>query len=157
MGAVIKGETMVYTLDYDSLIILDAENLAECGIKDAYETLLPELVRYVAKPAQITELIENDATRYAVTCEGTEYVIYAPELSDDEGQSWGRATWALFDMVNKQLSQSSHRFYAISGGNDLGGMFLTPEEVGKARQSYERKSDWPYLPKSEHPWYGQEY
>ena len=38
-----KGEKMAFELDYDKLILLDAEDLAEGGIKQAYLNLLPQL------------------------------------------------------------------------------------------------------------------
>ena len=57
----------------------------------------------------------------------------------------------------RQLTDSQYRFYAINGGNDLGGMFLTAAEVGEFKNSLGKKSDWPYLPTQKHPWYGQEH
>ena len=62
---------------------------------------------------------------------------------------------ALFSIVNDQLGKAGHRFYAFHAGNDLAGMFLTPAQVEAATQSLPRKTDWPYLPRMEHPWYGQ--
>ena len=52
-------------LDYDQLVFLDAENLAEAGMREAYESLLPELQKYVPQPAQVEELIDNDVGRDA--------------------------------------------------------------------------------------------
>jgi hypothetical protein len=72
-----------------------------------------------------------------------------------ESESWGRATFILFSLVNQQLSDAEVSFYAINGGNDLGGMFLTEAQVEKARRSLPLKSDWPYLPTNEAPHYGQ--
>ena len=141
--------------DYDQLIHLDAENLAEAGIREAYESLLPELQKHVAQPAPIEEVTDNEVGRYAVRCGTKEFVIYAPELEDEGGESWGRATVALFTIINDQLAQSQFRFYAINGGNDLGGMFLTPAQAEAARKALPRKADWPYLPKIEPEWYGQ--
>jgi len=80
------------TLDYDQLILLDAEDLAETGIRQAYESLLPELRKYVQRPAEVEEVIENDAGSYAVKSGTKKFVIYAPELRDEGGESWGRAT-----------------------------------------------------------------
>jgi hypothetical protein len=152
-------------LDYDQLVFLDAEGLAEGGIKRAYDALRPKLEQYVSAPAEIEESLDDrvpshppyDAPRYAVTYRGREYVIYSPELDDDlseHNESWGRATYALFSIVNDQLT-GEHRFFAINGGNDLGGMFLTPAEAEAARTSLPRKMDWPYLPTPDGPWYGQ--
>jgi hypothetical protein len=142
-------------LDYDQLIFLDAENLAEAGIREAYESLLPELRKYVPQPAQLEELIDNEAVTYAVKCGTKEFQIYSPDLQDERGESWGRAMVAFFTIVNDQLANTPYRLYAISGGNDLGGMFLTPAQAAAAQAAYPRKTDWPYLPKDEPEWYGQ--
>jgi hypothetical protein len=61
----------------------------------------------------------------------------------------------FFKIINDQLAKSEYRLYAINGGNDLGGMFLTQPECEAARKSLPRKDDWPYLLTLEHPWYGQ--
>ena len=74
-----------------------------------------------------------------------------------EGQNWGNATFSLFDIVNRHLQDTSVKIYAINGGYDLGGMFLMRESYDQADNSLENKSDWPYVPTSEHPWYGQEH
>lgn len=47
-------------LNYDELIPLDAEALAETGVKAAYERPLPTLRKYVASPAEVSELIDHD-------------------------------------------------------------------------------------------------
>ena len=88
----------------------------------------------------------------AVSCLGTDYPIYA---KGDEDESWGRATFALFDIVNRQLAKTPYRFFAINGGNDLGGLFLTPPQAEAAKKSLPRKQDWPYLPSANKPWYGR--
>jgi hypothetical protein len=146
---------VAFTLDYERLIYLDAEDLAETGIGEAYERLLPELREYVPHPAPMEELIDNDSSRYSVRCGGKEYAIYGPELSEEHGGSWGRATTAFFGLVNEQLAGSACRLYAINGGNDLGGMLLTPAQALDARAALPNPTDWPYLPTDEPPWYGQ--
>jgi hypothetical protein len=146
---------VAFKLNYDEMIVLDAEALAEAGIKEAYESILPQLGRFVPRPAAVDELVDDEGLRYTVSSDGKEYVVYSPDLEDGEGQSWGRATFALFSIVNAQLAHSTHRFYAINGGNDLGGMFLTPVDVERAKESLTGKTDWPYLPTADPPWYGQ--
>lgn len=146
---------MPSTLDYDQLILLDAENLAEAGIREAYESLLPELRKYVARPRQVEEVIDHQAGRYAVKSGAKEFVIYAPDLHDEGGESWGRATVAFFAIINDQLTDSQYRFYAINGGNDLGGMFLTPVQAADAQKTLPNKTDWPYIPNDEPDWHGQ--
>jgi len=53
-----------YALDYESLIHLDAEALAEGGIGEAYLALLSQLSRYIAEPLKIEEAIDAKAPRY---------------------------------------------------------------------------------------------
>ncbi len=50
-------------LDYDELVHLDAEDLAETGIKKAYDELLPQLGKYVSQPARVVEIIDEEAPR----------------------------------------------------------------------------------------------
>ena len=145
---------MGFELDYDAMIDLDAEALAEGGIREAYEALLPALQVHVKTPDPITETLDADAPRYSVHHRGVEYVIYGPEVEDDDGRSWANAAYALFRIVNLQLEGTPYRLYAINGGNDLGGMFLKPEHCKAACESLESKSDWPYIPTQEPPWYG---
>ena len=140
-------------LDYNQMILLDAESLAETGIKEAYERVLPALKMYVAQPAPLEELIDHDAPAYAIRAFGTSHEIYSPETSQE--QSWANATFVLFHLVNRQLAGQSHKFYAINSGNDLGGMFLTDAQYQAARASLKQKSDWPYMPTQDAPWYGK--
>jgi hypothetical protein len=146
---------MKFALDYDKLIFLDAEDLAECGVKDAYTSILPHLKQYAAEPAEVSEIVDPSTPSYLVKCRDVDYPIYSPELPNDEGQSEGRAAHALFKIINDQLAESEYRLFAINGGNDLGGLFLTQSQFQSARSSLPRLEDWPYLPTSEHPWYGQ--
>ena len=143
-------------LDYDDLIMLDAEELAEGDVKTAYDSLLNQLSTFVPEPTEVREILNPDEPSYTVIAGGKEYPIFGPGLDDDEGQSWGRAAYALFSIVNSQLADSTHRFYAINGGNDLGGMFLTQEQVAVAKRELPESTDWPYLPTMEHPNYGQQ-
>jgi hypothetical protein len=145
------GLAMAEELDYGDMVILDSENLAEQGIKDAYQELLPALRKYVKKPATVTEKLDEDEPSYSVSAGGKDYFIYG---GDDQRESWGRATFAFFDIVNRQLEGAPVRFFAINGGNELGGMFLDPARVEKVRKAMKNKSDWPYLPTDKKPWYG---
>jgi hypothetical protein len=146
---------MKFKLNYDELIILDAEDLAETGIKEAYEAIKHRLGQYVAEPAEIEELADPDVPSYTIKCRGVEYPIYSPDLDDEQGGSWARATFAFFKIVNDQLTRLDHRLYAINGGNELSGMFLTKSECEAARRALPHKTDWPYLPTLDDPWYGQ--
>jgi hypothetical protein len=150
--SVIEGaQCMAAELNYDDLILLDSEELAETGIKNAYEELLPVLKNHIAAPASVTEKIDNDAPSYSVVCQGVTYHIYSP---GDDDESWGKATFAFFDIVNRQLAQTPYRLFAINGGNDLGGLLLTVADAEAAKKSLKNKRDWPYLPTAEAPWHG---
>jgi hypothetical protein len=145
-------------LNYDELIFLDAEELGEGSIAATYHSeIAPALQRYGVTPASVAEEFDADHTSYRVVSQGKTYVVYSPEIDISAGQNWVNATFALFDIVNRQLENTPYRFYAINGGNDLGGMFLTEEACDDAIISLPRKSDWPYLPTPDAPWYGQPY
>jgi hypothetical protein len=143
-----KADDVESPLDYDKLVILDAEDLAEQGMGSAYKDLLPELSEHVEHPARLEEFIDEKLGSYAIRCNGVEHIVYSPSLPGSDEQSWGRATHLFFKLVNDQLADAEVRFYAINGGNDLGGMFLTPAEVKAAQAALPKKSDWPYLPNS---------
>jgi hypothetical protein len=143
-------------LNYDEMLILDAKSLAEGGMLSAYEDeIIPALQRLGVNPVPIEEELDPDKPSYTVIAPGKTYVIYSRDVKSSEENSWGNATFALFDIVNRQLEGTPYRFYAINGGNDLGGMFLTEAMREEAIESLERKADWPYLPEDSHPWYGQ--
>jgi len=87
-----------------------------------------------------------------VHCGGTNYPISGPSVPASD--SWGLATYALFDIVNRQLAGHPAALYAINGGNDLFGIFMTPDHAERARGALPRKADWPYLPTLEPDWFG---
>lgn len=150
-GALLSQRAPAFELNYEEFIPLDAEDLAETGIKRAYDELRPKLAKYVAAPAEVREIIDSDSPSYKVSCNGQEYFIYG---GNDQDASWGRATVALFDIVNRQLAGTQVRLFAFNGGNDLGGMFMTLQQSEVARKSLAKK-DWPYLPTLQAPWFGQ--
>lgn len=146
------------SLDYGKAIHLDAEELAETGIAEAYGKIRGQLQAYVQVPAELSEIIDPDAPRYSVRAAGTDYPVYGPDMPHDEYQSWGIATFVFFKIVNDQLKDTGTQFYALNGGNDLFGIFLTAAEAKAAKRAMPKKpTDWPYLPTADHPWYGQPY
>ena len=132
------------------MVGLDAEDLTEAGIENPYDSRLVQFRRFISEPAAIQEFVDTDVPRYSVMYRAVEYTIDPPDIPP--GQSWGRATYALFKIVNDQLINSEYRLYASNGGNDLGGMFFKASECDAARQSLPRREGWPYLPTLEHPW-----
>lgn len=143
------------TLDYDQLIPLDAEYLAEQGILETYQSIEPALLKHVGTAADVIEVTNNETGSYSVKSQDTTYDIYSPSLPDDEGQSWGRATVAFFSIINDQLETSETKFYALYSANDLSGIFLTRQEFEAISNSSVPARETPYIPRLDHPWYGQ--
>jgi hypothetical protein len=141
-------------LDYDEMIHLDAEEIAEQGIVEAYEAMRPSLEKYIQRADEVEEIVNIDVGAYTVRFRGQDFVVYSPELGTD-GESWGRATYVLFHIINEQLKSKSVRLYAFYGGNDLGGMFLNEAAVEKSRSILMNRRHWPFIPELESPWYGQ--
>ncbi|MEI8406813.1 MULTISPECIES: hypothetical protein [unclassified Kribbella] len=139
-------------IDYDAAFMLDAEELAEQGVAAAYAGLSTELSELGIAPAAVSEDVDADAGTYTVQSAGTDYRIYGPSVP--ASHSWGLATFALFDIVNRQLAGHRLALYAINDGNDLIGIFMTHTQAERARRALSRKSDWPYLPTAEPDWFG---
>ncbi len=135
-----------FQIDYDKEIMLDAEALAEGGISQAYEKIKPELSHYLKHPEKIEEVMDNDTPSYSIKFRGETLAVYGPNVNEKEIDSWRRATYVLFYIVNSQLSTSDVKFYAQNGGNDLGGMFLTIDQYKRANKSMKREIDKFYLP-----------
>jgi hypothetical protein len=139
-------------IDYDLALTLDAEDLAEQGILEAYQQIAPRLAEYGVAAGPVIENDDSLANHYSVDFDGHRYVVYGPGVAVESAR--GLAAHALFDIVNRQLASTDVRFYAINGGNDLFGIFMTPEQAERARHALPRMSDWPYLPVPEPPWFG---
>ena len=139
-------------IDYEQLIPLDAERLAEQGIAAAYAEVLPQLQRYAASPLPVHDEVEGDTGAYAVRAGPHRFAVYGPGL--DGGEDWARAAVALFALVNANLEGSPYRFYALYGDNDLAGVFLTEAQCAQARRAIASRSSWPYLPVMQPPHYG---
>jgi hypothetical protein len=137
------------------MIWLDAEDLAEQGMLSAYSEVLPKLKSYVPDPAVLEEVVDSDLPSYSVRAGSVQHTIYSPAVAGSEDESWARATYYFFLVVNGQLEGLPVKFYAINAGNDLGGMFLSETQFQTARRELPKKSDWPYIPTLEAPWYGQ--
>lgn len=143
---------------YESAIYLDSEHLCETGMLESYKELAAPLQRYVDRVAPMTERVDPETGHYSVEASGKFYQIVgaAPVVvgMDPGVDCWAAATYAFFDSVNAQLDGREVKFYAINGGNDLAGVFLTDEQVSAMRASLKKKSDWPYIPTLDAPNFG---
>jgi hypothetical protein len=78
--SVIPSGHMAFTLNYGSMLFLDTEDLAEAWIKKAYDSLARDLARYISPPAEVQEIVDNDAPSYVVRCGDQGYVIQRPSI-----------------------------------------------------------------------------
>jgi hypothetical protein len=140
-------------IDYDRMIALDAEDLAETGIAEAYERVGIEAKRLGVALAPIKEQDDPDEPSYSVQFGAKTYKVY--DKHTDVVTSWENATWIFFEIVNAQMTNGPYRFYALMGGNDLHGIFMTDAEMAKVRGSSLKMRDWPYLPTANPPLYGR--
>jgi hypothetical protein len=103
----------------------DAENLAEGGIAEFYNTIESFLLRQNVNIMISSDFSENG---YSVKVNDKYYVIY----NKDELESkdiWELSTIRCFSIVNVLLKEvnSNERLYTLYGGNDLRAVFLTDE------------------------------
>jgi len=127
----------VEVLNDEEMIYLDAESLAEIGIEEAYAELNSYLNNLGITPDSIQEETDSNIGLYTVRHKKSKYNIYGPNINSR--YSWGLATYALFSIVNEQLSESNFKFYARHGGNDLYGIFLTDEHLQQCTDNFTNK------------------
>ena len=135
---------------------LDAAALAEQGIARSYAEILPELRTYAPNAlSDIEEIVDQESGRYEVVAGSRRYQIRPSSASGNESEIRGVATFALFDIVNSQLSGTLVKFYAIDSGNSLKGVFLLPMQVAAAQNDEGKMGDRPYIPTATPPLFGR--
>jgi hypothetical protein len=141
-------------LNYDDLISLDAETLAEEGIAGAYQRLLPELKNISAIPLRFMSILilKSQNTKCRVMGRSSLYILQKSLVLK---RKVGQEQHILFVIVNAQLCDSEITFFAIDADNNLSGMFLAEQEAMAARNIIKSEADWPYIPTLDAPFYGQ--
>lgn len=140
----------------------DAEDLAEGGIG----RFILEVEPFLAAQGVALPKIEEDFTSTGYTVRVGEAIreIYShSELERDaDGQQlgliWGLSAARGFRIINELLAAagSPERIYAVNGGNDLFGFFLTPELFDIITNHPDASPQGgPYSPTEEYPWFGQ--
>jgi len=140
----------------------DAEDLAEGGIGQFIAELEPFLT---AEGVTLPEIEDNASIDgYVVNVGGIAHPIYDAadlELDAPEGKAgiiWGLSMTRGFAVVDELLTAagSEERVYAVNGGNDLFAYILTPELQRVIMEHPDAsRSDGPYKPTEEYPWFGQ--
>jgi hypothetical protein len=105
----------------------DAEHLAEGGVKDFINAIVP----FLAKQNVLIRSVEenfNIGGEYSVTVNGRTFVMYTQEELET-AEIWELTTIRAFSMVNTLLKQAeaSERLHYLYGGNDMLAVFLTPD------------------------------
>jgi hypothetical protein len=72
-------------IDYDLALLLDAEDLAEQGILEAYQQLAPRLAEYGVAAGPVIENDDSQANHYSVDFDGLWYVVYGPGVAVRSG------------------------------------------------------------------------
>ncbi len=140
-------------IPYDLSIDLDAEDLAELGMAEAYERVRPEIERLGGAPETLREHVDETEGSYAIEYRGIVYPISGGEIGVADG--WGTAAAVFFEIVNGQMEGTSYRLYAVNHGNDLSGVFLTDAQFEAASAFHGATEDAPFLPTRIGPWFGQ--
>jgi hypothetical protein len=144
-------------IDYEMAIPLDAESLAETGMKEAYEELQRQSGDIGVKWAPMRELWDGQdegydgGENYRLEVSGKIYPVFGSAPTNDP---WSVATATFFDVVNSQLSESPFKFYGVNAGNDLHVVRLTAEEFEEAKLYHKGSPYCPYLPDYLPPKYG---
>lgn len=129
------------------MIPLDAEDLAEMGIKSNVIKMTKEHPKLLPEVIDVKENIGEQSSTYEVVYKDVVYKIFdanshsASKVSD----SWTAATAAFFKIINMNIKNKNVKFYAIMGGNDLHGAFLTNAEYKKIKK-VSMSDEMPYLP-----------
>jgi hypothetical protein len=143
------------------LFLADAESLAEWGVGSYLEELRPFLEEQGVKLESIKERYEKN--QYRIIVNGKEYLIYSSEEIEMDmsgkqlGLTWGLATARCYVIINELLIEagSDERIYAVNGGHDLFGFFLTEEQYHLICQHPDAYlPDGPYVPTEEYPHHG---
>jgi hypothetical protein len=137
----------------------DAEDLAEGGILGFLETIASFLATEGVTVPEIEEDLAED--HYRLNLAGSDFGIYEPEdvarEETEPGRVWAIATVRTFELVNRLLATaaSQERLYAVNGGNDLFGMFLTPAQFSEiTAYAGSAAHGAPYEVRDDPPWYG---
>lgn len=139
----------------------DAEDLAEGGAGPFLTSVSAFLTREGISLPTATDDIFDDG--YTVFVNDMEFEIYnAIELERDENEQpgliWGLSMTRCFNIINQLLEAagSTERIYAVNGGNDLFGFFLTPHLFELiVRHPQAAPHDGPYKCTENYPRFGQ--
>jgi len=138
----------------------DAEELAEGGVAGFLDSVGPFLESEGVALGVIQE--DSSADHYTLHVAGRDWVIYdegaVARDANEPGVLWARASLNAFTLVNELLRDagSLEHLYAVNGGNDLFGMFLTEGQLTVVRQHAGGSiRGTPYELRDDPPWYGE--
>lgn len=139
----------------------DAEDLAEGGVGAFLERIGAFMQ---SQGVSISADDDFGDTSYWVAVNANRHKIYdSVEMQargEQPGLLWGLSGARTFAIVNRLLhtASSAERMYAVNGGNDLFGFFLTPV-LHEAICSYPgiEPHDKPFVHNENYPWFGMQH
>jgi hypothetical protein len=106
-------------------VFLDAEDLAEGGFIEAYETMVPVLSQILAHPAAVFSDLQSPSGQVFIPVNGeNRRIIFELFEFADSDDPWTFAQIEFFALINALIEHSPYSFYCLDGGNDLKGVFL---------------------------------
>lgn len=137
-------------IDYEQIVHLDAEDLAEGGMVEAYERITAAIADERLEWAPMTQSGEGTPD-YSIHLLGESHRVYGYSPGTDD---WAISSAVLFHAVNRQLVDLDFKVYALMGGNDLHAVALTERQFEEALRYHKRRYNRPYLPNQEPPHFG---
>jgi len=111
----------------DRMFMLDAESLAEGGIAEALAEVYEEHEDKFKGALECEEVWGDEEESYSLEWGKHRFEVYGPSDPESHEKSWERATVAAFSVLNTYVKKP-WKVYAVGGGEDLWGIFLTPQE-----------------------------
>jgi hypothetical protein len=122
----------------ERVFLADAEDLAEGGMIAALFDIGPKLTVRSRPIEKLEERFEEE--RHSLIVNDSTFVVGPGE------DPWHAAAATFFEAVNflLQNNRSGERAYALYGGNDLHGVFLTPQMLDVMRTYTNDEKERPY-------------
>lgn len=121
---------------------LDAEELAELGIKKLYLEFCAEFPDLLPNPEEIIEITNEES--YYISYKKSRYMVFDPVINGKSWNSWEAAASIFFLIINDQLP-SDLKLYALRGGEELEGVILNRKEYDTVCRNDNLKFIRPYL------------
>lgn len=112
----------------------DYEFLAEGGVKEYFERLLPFLIEQGVSIESVDQFVDDEGLNYYLRLDGRQYIFLHTEF--DKADTWGLTATRTFTLINHLLREAGSKevFYILGGDpesrlarEEVAGVFLTPD------------------------------